>query len=205
MNNTTMLYFVRHAQTDWNVEGRFQGNLNSDLTKFGRSSAERLSEHVESFGIEKIITSDSPRAQQTAGIINQTIEVPLEITALLREINLGPWEGELITEVKKKFKKDYEIFRNFPDKYEPENAESYFAVVRRLRNFLESIESGENVLIVTHGMIIKVLRCLFLGLDLRNINEVSVVRGCSLTSVEMSNVEKGSFKLLSYGSDEYLL
>lgn len=87
------LVIVRHATTDWNLKGRLQGHIDTELNEFGRRQALVLAGELLSLGISKIISSDLKRARQTAEIINQRLNVPLILDRRLRECSFGSLEG----------------------------------------------------------------------------------------------------------------
>lgn len=88
------LYLVRHGQSTWNVQGRVQGQtMHPPLTELGRAQAERAACALRDAGIVRMLASDQVRALQTAQIIGARIGVPPLPSSLLREQDLGSWQG----------------------------------------------------------------------------------------------------------------
>ncbi|MCQ2195389.1 MAG: histidine phosphatase family protein [Paludibacteraceae bacterium] len=158
------LFLTRHGQTEWNVEKRMQGQMDSNLTDLGRKQAEALGKRLADEKIDVIYSSPLGRALDTAKLIrgNRTIEILTDEG--LMELYLGPWQGRLLSEVSEEFPTQTENFWKHPKLYERTDAESYFQLLERASNAIARIaekEKGKNVLIVTHGIVLKTLRAYF--------------------------------------------
>lgn len=94
------LYFLRHCETDWNVEGRMQGHIDVPINENGYHQAVRIGKALNGKGIECIITSDLSRARNTASIISSyTGNIPVVFEKRLREACLGSLEGMTWNEI----------------------------------------------------------------------------------------------------------
>src|SRR5690242_1187026 len=87
----TVIFLARHAETLWNVERRFQGHLDSDLTERGRQQAERLAERLASEPLAAVYSSDLGRSRTTAEVVASRHGLTVQTDPLLREINTGDW------------------------------------------------------------------------------------------------------------------
>lgn len=91
------LHLVRHGESEWNLLGRAQGQSMQagSLTALGRTQAKRTGETLawRNLGAERIVSSDLPRARETAAIIASVVDLPIEADPDLREIRLGELEG----------------------------------------------------------------------------------------------------------------
>ena len=85
--------FLRHGQTSWNVEGKWQGHTDIGLNETGLFQANNISELLKDQKFEAIYSSDLRRAYSTAEIINRHHNLPIIKDERLREQNLGNWEG----------------------------------------------------------------------------------------------------------------
>lgn len=94
--------FLRHGQTDWNLQGRFQGHSDIPLNETGLAQARRAVERLSGQGIELIISSPLIRALKTAAIIAERIERPIRVDNGLMERTFGSFEGLVISEVKRR-------------------------------------------------------------------------------------------------------
>ncbi|WP_270342910.1 histidine phosphatase family protein [Lactococcus lactis] len=114
----TKFYFVRHAETEINKEKRFNGALvNSDITKQGSLDTIKLAENMRGINFDAVYYSPILRALETAEIIidKQSSMPKIEIREELKEINLGKWDGTIISS-NKNHPEFYNYF-NRPDQF----------------------------------------------------------------------------------------
>jgi probable phosphoglycerate mutase len=95
-------YFLRHGQTDWNAQGRFQGHTDVALNELGLSQAHLAAQALADCPIDIIVASPLIRALKTAAIIAERLNRPLFVDSALRERHFGAFEGLVINEVKRK-------------------------------------------------------------------------------------------------------
>lgn len=149
----TTIYLVRHGETNWNKERRFQGQKDVPLNEYGRIQAKKLSEklNIGKSTIDAIYSSDLKRAYETAKIIAEKYNYNVRINTDLRERFFGVLEGLRLEE----FKKDYPN-TNFYDFDIDENLkiEPYTDFKRRIYNAILTIcedHLNGSILIVSHG------------------------------------------------------
>ncbi|CQR25717.1 phosphoglycerate mutase family protein [Streptococcus varani] len=164
------LILMRHGETDWNVERRIQGSQDIALNHNGIGQAEDVVERLmKDFRITKIYSSDLVRAVQTAETINLQLNVQIIKTSKLREINFGEWEGKTWTEVSKEYGTEFTEWKLNRRYAVPPNGESYQSLLERTIEVLAEItgteEGTSEVLIVTHGANIMVLKSALNGTD----------------------------------------
>lgn len=94
------IFIFRHGETDWNLEGRFQGHTDIPLNETGRGQALRLRKFFEREPVEIFLSSDLSRAFETARIAAGASGVEIVVDRRLRETHLGQAEGMKHTEVK---------------------------------------------------------------------------------------------------------
>lgn len=157
------LFFIRHGQTDWNLESRIQGSYDSELNHTGVIQAEELARKIleSGYGFSKIYTSKQRRAVKTAEILSKAIKrvcIPVEG---LQEINLGEWEGLLWSEVQERFPKEYSEWVNNRRYTRAPGGESYQDMLERVLKAIKKIidENRDDVAIVSHGAVIMCLQC----------------------------------------------
>jgi len=161
--NYPTIILIRHGQTIWNEEGRFQGRLNSPLTKKGelqaKENAQKLKKNIEDFENIKIFSSPLGRARDTAYIICDELGISRDRIIFddrIVEFNYGIFEGQKREDIMK--------LQEFCDReankwsYEIENGESYILVQDRVTDFLNSIKDEEKVIIVAHEMVNRTIR-----------------------------------------------
>jgi broad specificity phosphatase PhoE len=99
----TTIVLVRHGETDWNREHRFQGHADQPLNDAGREQARELADLLQDEQATALYTSPLLRANETARIVGERLGlVPQELEAL-REIDVGDWQGLTIDEVRERF------------------------------------------------------------------------------------------------------
>jgi len=154
----TVISLVRHGETKWNVLGKFQGCQDIDLSNEGIQQAKYLSKRFQN-KIDHIYTSPLKRAHKTAEIISQGSNVTPIIKSDLREINFGEWEGLTIKEIQANFPEKFIEWRN--DELNGPMCGGDLSLkkasVRATKAILEIAKehTGENIIIVAHGGIIK--------------------------------------------------
>lgn len=88
-------YYIRHGQTDWNVEGRFQGNMDIPLNETGIAQAHAAKSILANLPITHIYSSPLQRARVTADIANEALGLGITDISDLMEVNFGVMEGKL--------------------------------------------------------------------------------------------------------------
>lgn len=158
-----ILYLMRHGQTDWNLKHRSQGwNNTVTLNDNGIEQSYNAAEKLRDLEIETIYSSDLKRAKKTADIVSATLDLPVHYTKRLREMNFGKAEGVKKTDLPAKFPHIYPAFNdiNNPERYDVKypNGETIGEVQQRFMKLATKLyEDGrKNVLLVTHGMLIRI-------------------------------------------------
>src|SRR4051812_14446297 len=101
----TLVYLVRHGETTWNAERRFQGQLDVELSSTGVEQAEAVALWLASQPVHftAIFSSDLKRAVQTAQTIGRRLGLVPELHRDLREMHAGEWQGLLTSEIEARF------------------------------------------------------------------------------------------------------
>src|SRR5437764_266405 len=97
------MLLVRHGETDWNRERRYQGHADRPLNETGREQAEALAEELAGERIDVVYTSDLLRARETAEIVAARLGADVVALRELREIDVGEWEGLTWPEIEERF------------------------------------------------------------------------------------------------------
>lgn len=183
------LFFTRHGETEWNAEGRLQGRLNSNLTDKGISDAKLLGKKLESVDFDMVLASPSLRTLDTAKLIIGSRILPLKTDERIMEIDLGDWQGRTTEEIKVELPELYELYRYHPSQFQG-TGENFQDVKERLEAVLQDLErtyQSGNILVVTHGVVIKVLQMLCKNNPLDMLWEPPYIEGTSLTIVKIEN------------------
>ena len=101
------LVLLRHGRTEWNAQRRFQGQADPPLDDVGRVQAYEVAGLVAALRPERIVSSDSLRAMQTASIVGAAIGMDVKADPRLRERSLGHWEGLTRDEVAERYPDEF--------------------------------------------------------------------------------------------------
>ena len=171
---------VRHGQTDWNLEHKIQGTYDIGLNAVGRTQAVQTAEKLKPFNLENIISSDLRRAQETADIIGNALNITVEYDVRLREYDFGQLTGMYKRAVDPTL---VGMFFANPQKFDAERFDDAFA---RVGDFLKSTDYDKNTLIVTHGGVINFMMCYFENRDKFNVQ--SYLQKCLVNQVNNADV-----------------
>jgi broad specificity phosphatase PhoE len=166
---TGCILLVRHGETEWNLQRRYQGRSDSPLTERGLAQADAIGRFLHAFpdaASARIVASPLGRARRTAEIIHRHFPAapPPQFDDRLRELSLGSWDGLTYGEIAARcpgvFDRDgrYNWYFRAPD------GERYDALMSRLREWLRERDSAGVLVVVTHGIVTRVLRGLYVGL-----------------------------------------
>jgi broad specificity phosphatase PhoE len=175
----TTLLLVRHGETDWNRDQRWQGHSDTPLNATGRQQALELAERLDP--PDRIYSSDLARARETAEILSARLGVPVVLDERLRERGFGAWEGLTMDEIEDRFAADLGRWRA-REGAGAADAEGFQAFAERVGGFLDDVlarHPGEEVLVVAHGGTIRALHALATGLDyVRDHRSIPAVDNC---------------------------
>ncbi|QMS86857.1 histidine phosphatase family protein [Nostoc edaphicum CCNP1411] len=169
------LLLVRHGETEWNRQTRFQGQIDVPLNDNGRQQSQKAGEFLQEVAIDFAVSSTMLRPKETAEIIlKQHPNVKLDLQDGLREISHGLWEGKLETEIEQEFPGELQRWRLVPAQVQMPEGENLQEVWERSVAAWQSIVQAastnqfKTVLVVAHDATNKTLLCHVLGLSLEN-------------------------------------
>lgn len=163
---TTQIIFIRHGETDWNRIKRIQGHIDIPLAQSGIDQAQQLGsrfadEARSGARLDAVWSSDLMRAQQTAQPVAQTLQIPVQLAAGLRERNYGAFQGHDSDEIAARFPDEYAHWQTRDPGFAPPEGESHRAFYHRILHALEPLieaHRGGRIAVVTHG---GVLDCVY--------------------------------------------
>ncbi|NWG15328.1 MAG: histidine phosphatase family protein [Chloroflexi bacterium] len=179
------ILLIRHGQTDWNMEGRWQGSLPVPLNDIGRAQARALAAHLRESPIRAIYSSDLPRALETAQLLGAALGVQPTPDVRLREFDLGIFQGLKRDEMMARYPAEWASFNADYWDYSIPGGESRRALQRRMWEAWQDVvarDEGPEVAIVSHGGALRLLLLKLFGES----PEVSALRleNTSVTAVE---------------------
>ena len=159
-NKRTRFYLIRHGETDWNKGGRYQGRTNIQLNDAGVEQARLLGKRFKYLPLDVVYVSPLDRAVATAEPVAASHGLtPIKDEHFI-EINFGEWEGHTIEELSEKFGSAYTDFFKDPfDHPVPGEGSFQIAMNRAIEGFniLAERHKGQNVAIVSHGGLLRVM------------------------------------------------
>jgi phosphoserine phosphatase len=169
------LMLVRHGETDWNRQGRFQGQIDVPLNDHGRRQAGQAQTFLQAVPVDYAVTSPMLRPKETAEIILQAHpQVKLEDADLLKEISHGLWEGKLESEIEQGFPGELERWKASPETVQMPEGENLQDIWGRAVAAWDGIVATAKqrppgtTLVVAHDAINKAILCHVLGLGPEN-------------------------------------
>ncbi|MDP9579772.1 histidine phosphatase family protein [Priestia megaterium] len=159
-NKKVTLYFVRHGETQYNVEKRIQGFCDSPLTESGIFQAKSVGKGLSDINFKAAYSSDSQRVLDTAKYAIGNQDIPLIIDPRLKELNFGVLESLLKEEIFEKHGNILERILSFKNlDISAPDGESYVQLYTRTTNAVGDIIKkhaleGGNILIFSHGITI---------------------------------------------------
>jgi alpha-ribazole phosphatase len=157
---------VRHGETEWNKDKRYQGHHDVALSEVGRKQAGKVARRLRSEKVDAVYASDLSRAYETAATIAREHNLAVEKVPGLREVHFGEWEGLSRAEIIEKHGAVYDRWQENPLATKLPGGESAREVQVRALAALEKIVSdhraGETVVIVAHGGAICSILCHYL-------------------------------------------
>lgn len=196
---------VRHGYSMGNKEKRFSGQMDVALDEIGLRQARSIAEYVlANFCVDAIYASDLQRAVDTVKPVADALKLPVITRKNLREVDVGDWQGKLITDVEKQYPESFALYKENPGLSRFDGGESYAQLQQRVVQAFEKIAAdndGKTVLVGTHGGVIRTLRAAWTGTPLDKIKEIPHVPNASVT---VAIYESGRFALKDVGYCDYL-
>ncbi|MCC6457122.1 MAG: histidine phosphatase family protein [Caldilineaceae bacterium] len=196
----TEFILIRHGETIWNVEGRFQGQQDSPLTPLGIAQAEAAAVHVCTYTPTALYSSDLTRTLQTA----QPIALATGLTTIhepaLRERNLGIFEGLTHAEAEMRHGAEYMRFAAREPEYVLPAGESLAQLSQRGMGILATLAQrhpGERVAIVSHGALLTAILRHIQGIELHLPSPFTIHNG-SISRVHYHDTP-GAWSLITLG------
>ena len=171
----TRLILIRHGETDWNAEGRWQGHADVPLNSRGHAQAEETARSLAGEKIDAIYVSDLRRTEQTAEPLARAQGLEVRVDRRLREIDQGEWQGLLISEIQSRYADEFRRRRENPLEVAPPGGETALQVRERVLAAVQDILSahpGQTVAIVSHGFALAVIRAYFQGVPIGKVWEL---------------------------------
>ena len=182
----TKIIYIRHGQTEWNVQGRYQGQTDVHLTPLGIQQAEALAKFFPADRLDAIYSSDLARAMRTAEAVANRFRLTVQPRKDLRELHFGDWEGCSIPAIAEKWPHLVDDLFHHADRCAIPHGETFRAVQQRATACIAELckkHEDQTIAVVAHGAILRTLLCAALHIDLQYVwtirqfnTAVSIVR-----------------------------
>ena len=163
-----IIFLIRHGETAWNNEGIFRGQSDIPLNERGLQQAKATSDYLQSVDFAAVYCSPLSRAMQTADAICMGRDIkPIPVPAFV-DISFGPWEGKSFSELETLYPEAIKTWRETPEKHMLPGAETLSEAMSRSFKKMESlarVNKGQNIAIVSHRVILKLLILASLSLN----------------------------------------
>ncbi len=179
------LILVRHGQTEWNLQGRYQGRADVPICSLGLATAQRAAATLRGCGAELLLASPLQRARATAAVIGRFLgDLPSEVDERLTEIDFGQWQGLRQAEVKALWPTLLRRWKRAPDSVRFPGGERLADGLDRLRDFLRRPPWGSGatprcVIAVTHAGPIRLARLYAHGRPLAHFRQEALQPGAA--------------------------
>ena len=197
------LILVRHGKTDWNETGRCQGISDIPLNSSGIEQAEKLAFSLKDERVDRIYSSNLVRAKATAEKVAEYHSIDVNIRDDLREMDQGIFEGLDFSYIQEKYSDVLEHWRKDPETLQLPDGESLSGVQQRALDAIADIKSrfgSQNIVVVSHNMVIGTLLCKFAGNSLKEFRNY-IVDEASKSVVEIYD---DRFVIISFNDIDHL-
>lgn len=189
----TKFYFVRHGQTGVNLRHAFNGGgVDEPLTTLGVAQAQQMGQYLTRVRFAQAISSSMPRAVTTTHLIlaKNAYPTPLATANGLRELRLGPWDGQIEADVSDTQALDAYFHRpaEFDAKYAPDlGIEPYGHLLKRSRAVIQAAYAAHpaaNLLVVGHGILFQFLLNSLLGVPFDELRKPPMLHNATLSRLD---------------------
>ena len=199
----TELILIRHGETDWNVQGRFQGQIDVPLNALGQRQAQRMAERMARERVDVLYCSDLLRTRQTAEPAAQKLQLQAAPDAGLREQHFGILEGLSFDEVQARHPRQLADWLLYDPDYalpEGESVRSFHARVVGAVQALAARHAGQTLAVVTHGGVLDMVFRTVHGLPLQG------QRTCPIPNAGLNRlrVQGERIEIVSWADDAHL-
>jgi probable phosphoglycerate mutase len=183
----TELILIRHGETDWNRELRFQGQVDVPLNAVGHEQARRVGLQLAGESVQQLVCSDLLRTRQTAMPPAQQLAMQPVNDSALREQNFGVVDGMRVEDIQTQFPQAWSRWTEFDADFAFDAGESTRAFHARVMGALAALtegRAGQRLLVVTHGGVLDMVYRSALGLSLSGPRQ-SVIPNGAINRVRM--------------------
>ncbi len=175
------IILLRHGETNWNIEGRFQGQIDTDLSERGLAQGEMVAKALEHTPIDLAISSPLKRSYITCKLAADLHGLRVIRDKRLTEISHGLWEGVQAEDIKKTYGEELALWHSHPEQVQMPEGESLEDVRVRVREAFDEyakLYDGKTVLVAAHDAVNKAILCDLLGLSMAHFWQIKQDNCC---------------------------
>lgn len=177
------IILVRHGETTWNIEGRYQGQEDTPLSPRGLEQGRLLARGLQDIPLDICISSPLQRSYQTCKFCADLHQLPVMTDVRLTEINHGDWEGVLAPDIAKRYPVEFAQWHTAPHLVQMPGAdgECLEDVRRRVRAAFDEYAQkydGKTILVAAHDAVNKAIICDLLGLGMEHFWQIKQNNTC---------------------------
>lgn len=182
-----MLYLVRHGESLANIDKRYCGITDVELSSVGRAQAKIVGLNLKNLNVLHIFSSPLKRACETAKIISEEININFSLADCLKEVNFGIFENMTWEEMINDYKEETDNWIEQGFKYTFPKGESYDDIINRIARFMDNVE--DNSVIVSHFGVIQSILLYYKIADSSNLWNYHI-SNCDILVLNYKKIEK---------------
>ncbi len=197
------IILLRHGETTWNVEGRYQGQEDTPLSKIGQEQGRKAALALKDIPIDIAISSPLSRAFDTCRMCASLHHLNVIKDRRLTEISHGIWEGIHAEEIEASYPKEFRLWHTHPEMVQMPGGENLEAVRRRVRNAFDEYAkeyNGKTILITAHDAVNKTVICDILNLSMDHFWQIKQDNAC----INVLEHEKGIWRIVTLNYTAHL-
>lgn len=197
------IILLRHGETTWNIEGRYQGQEDTPLSPRGIEQGKVAALALKDIHIDRAISSPLSRSYDTCRFAADYHHLPVAKDPRLTEISHGLWEGIHADEIEARYPEEFHLWHTHPERVQMPEGENLEDVRKRAREaFDEYAENydGETVLVAAHDAVNKAILCDLLGLPMSHFWQIKQDNAC----INVVDCDHGIWRLVTLNATTHL-
>lgn len=197
------IILIRHGETTWNLEGRYQGQVDTPLSPRGIEQGRKAAAALRTIPLDVCIASPLSRAQDTCRFAADLHGLPVLTDERLTEISHGAWEGRYAADIEAQYPDAFHLWHTHPERVQMPGGENLEDVRRRARAAFDDIArryDGKTVLVCAHDAVNKAVLCDLLGLGMDHFWQIKQDNAC----INVAECTDGVWRLVLLNSTVHL-
>ncbi|KMO86690.1 phosphoglycerate mutase [Megasphaera cerevisiae DSM 20462] len=199
------IILIRHGETQWNIEGRYQGQEDTQLSERGILQGHMVAEGLRNISIDAAVSSPLERSYMTCSFCAELHHLTVQRDERLLEINHGAWEGCLADEIKARYPTEFQQWHTAPQQVTMpgkggESLEDVRVRVRDAFNDYAHRYDGKTLLVAAHDAVNKAVICDVMGLDMSHFWQIKQDNTC----INVLECQQGQWRIVLLNSTNHM-